>query len=83
MPVLGEASSSLEDHNFGSDIADACPIRSHWYGSAPAATLRDTTVTLSLDNAALCTCNKDIFNSSLKAYAVIRLWSHWSVILFS
>ena len=62
MPILGEASRSLEDHNFGSDIANACPIRSHWYGSAPAATLRDTTVILSLDSAVLFTCNKDILN---------------------
>ena len=50
---LGEASSSLEDHNFGSDIADACLIRSHWHGSAPATTLRDNTVILSLDSAVL------------------------------
>ena len=36
------------------------PSRCHWNGSVPAATPRDFTVTLNLDDAALSTCNKDI-----------------------
>ena len=60
-------------------IADVCPSRSHWHGSAPAATHRDIAIVVSLDTiAALVTCNKDIQNI-FKAYAVIRLLSHWSV----
>ena len=47
-----EASSSLTVRSLGSDIAVACPCRSHWHGP---------TIFLSLVSAARLTCNKDIF----------------------